>query len=189
MPIYSPAIPRAPIAPLTSGAGTFINIPHMFSAATNTFAVTTNRLYVVPFFMPRHYVVGKFWCNVTATAAGNAQMGIYNMDQDLATIGTLLVKTTANVDVSGTGVKSGACTSTTVAPGWYFLAAQFSSTPTVTGIGANNLQNYTGFLSATFAKVTSQYRVPSFGLPADETGQTYTEAGSANFPIIGYSTQ
>lgn len=177
-------------APLTSGAGAYINIAALFVSATNTFAVTANRLYGVPFYLPRPYTVGKFWCNITGSAAGNAQLGIYNLDQDLATITTLAVKTTANVDVSSTGVKSGACTATPLIAGWYLLAAQFSGTPTVTGVAANNLLSNFGFLSASFTKGLGAYRdVGSFGLPADETGQTYTNAAGINLPIIGYSTQ
>ena len=188
MPLTNPASGYRSQGPLLT-SGTWLNVAPVPTGATVTFSVNSGRIHQVPFFIPRPYTIGKFWLNVTGTAAGNARLGIYNLNQETGALLTLVVQTTANIDVSSTGIKSGTCTATVLAPGFYSMASFFSSTPTITGGAPTLTLPIFGYSTAAFTRTAMQYRALAFtSLPSDETGQSYTDSTSANIPLIGFTT-
>lgn len=135
----------------SSGAGAFYGLPpisqqwYTFPSSDNnisTSARVANRLYLVPFPNPQTTTYDAIACEVTSAAAGNVRMGIYGpFTGSFASIP--LVLDAGTISAASNGVKS-VTISQSLSPGWYLLAAVFSSTPVVREIANSGALNLFG---------------------------------------------
>lgn len=108
----------------------------------STMSTAANTMYLVPFPVPQTTTYDAFGLEITASAAGNVHLGIYGpFTGSFASLP--LVLDTGAVSVSSTGQKTQAI-SQSLTPGWYFLAALFSNSPTVRQIANSNALNVFG---------------------------------------------
>lgn len=145
-----------------------------------------NQLRLVPIYVPFEYTVNAVSFNVMAAASigGQARVGLYTMDRSV-TLTALRHTDFGSVAVDSTGVKSIAFAPITLAPGWYWLAINFSAT---TGIANCDLPAdgmYLSFSSMTL--VTAYFRNPqAFGAMPATAAMTNV---SGNMPVIGLGVQ
>lgn len=124
---------------LSLRAGTWVG-GHVTNATSSSLAVTANRLYLVPFYLPAARGIQGLGVQVsTAGAAGTSvRLGVYRPDpaNDYEPGARLLDWGTINTD--STGVRQVTATATLAAGLWY-VAGYFSGTPTVvsTTTGSN----------------------------------------------------
>ena len=146
------------------------------AAATTTFAITANRLYYFPFFVPDATTFTRIGINVTTGAAGNARLGIYNNSNGIPSGAPLLDAGT--VDVSTTGEKE-IVISQALPVGWHWLALVSDAAPTLT---AENLATAVllcnvGSLSGSAGNVTHVQQTFTFAAlptPSSITGANLT---------------
>lgn len=151
------------------------------------FTVTADRLYVMPISFGGGVSIDRITVGVV-TGAGNAYMGLYNLDGDGKP--TTLVTDYGTIDVSTSGEKS-ITISETLTSGYYGLGIVFSGTPAVY-TGASSSGNIADLLlngvifggnnSTSFPM--GRYMSHTYGaLPS-----TFTEAGTlgnpANIPYV-----
>jgi hypothetical protein len=161
-------------------------------STVNTLALTANRLYLIPFWVPYRRAFTTLACMVTAFAAGNARMGVYNANQQSGQPTTLVAEGASAID---TGTSNGIRTATisqTLNPGMYYFALISDATATVRAANA-------GAYSATGAVIVSttlntglgMYRAVTYdtltniGDQSAQTGWTMSAAAGGATPIIG----
>ncbi len=116
------------------------------AGGTSSMSVALNTLYAVPFLCEERRTFDRIGIRVAGTAAGNARLGIYNSGADGLPSSLLLdsgqlATSTINTDVTAT------ISQELQAQTLYWLAAVFSSTPTV---GADNVYEAAGLGAADF---------------------------------------
>lgn len=100
---------------------------------TNTLAISSNTLYAMLFPVGMRTTFTRIAIDVTATAVGNARLGIYAADGTGGVPGTLVLDAgTVSVDTS-TGVKQ-VTISQTLDPGFYWTTVVSDVTPTLRAI-------------------------------------------------------
>lgn len=139
---------------------------------SGTLQVTADILYCRPFIVTSTAAFTRIGLEVTATAAGNARMGIYNWANGVA---TTLVVDLGTVDASGTGEKE-VTISQTLAPGIYGIAVVFDNTPTVATVGRD-----TGFAHDFFGGAAANQQIGRI------TGAHTYAALPSPFPSATYS--
>lgn len=151
------------------------------AAAVTTFAITANRLYYFPFFVPQATTFTRIGINVTTGAAGNARLGIYANSNGIPSGAPTLDAGT--VDVSTTGEKE-IVISQALAAGWHWLALVSDVAPTLT---AENLATAVllcnvGSLSGAAGNVTHVQQ--SFTYAALPTPSSITGANTTTPPRV-----
>jgi hypothetical protein len=140
------------VGPITSTITANINgsssanqrVWHMFLGPVTgaTLTVTANRVYYLPIFIPHITAVRNLRVYSSGTVTtGNVILGIYDSLNGVPN--ARQVQTSATAVTSGTGYTEIGINWTPTAPGWYWLAAVYSSTPTQ--FGMDNGAVYTGW--------------------------------------------
>ena len=144
------------------------------TALTTSGAVTSGRMYAIPFFVPKTITLDRIGINVTTlVSAGKARVGIYNDSNGEP--GTLVSSTdVGELDTSGTGVKSSTINVTLTGGSLYWLAVLFNNAtnviraaPLADTISVLGLDSGLGTASYTYVYVAQTYgALPSpFGTP------------------------
>lgn len=143
------------------------------ATATGGTWVTANRALFVPFWVEQPFVAKKIGVNVTATAAGNVDVGIYDL------FGNRLVSA-GSIAVGGVGLQTFDITDTLLVPGTYFMAMVVSTTTTVAFLRS----------SPTFmlAQISGCRQMASGGPPLPAVA-TFTTIQSGFLPIMVVSGQ
>jgi hypothetical protein len=133
------------------------------------------------YFLPFTVKTRSTWTDIGVwiqTAGGNIKLGIYaNNDTTNRPTGNVLCQTN-NIDVTGTGVKSGAFTSAcTLEPGRIYWFAQQTDNTAVRFSGPSNSDTWWASLlgSATEANIMSS--ASAFAIEIEVTGVTYGTFG------------
>lgn len=115
------------------------------AAGSGNTAFSANTLYAYPIFISQKITAIAIGVNVTTLSAGNVRCGIYT---DSAGVPSALLVDGGSISTGTTGFKS-ATISTVLIPGWYWLAAVFSGTPSTSTVGVTSAQHWLGFSSGT----------------------------------------
>ena len=147
----SSGVTSAVLPPVPSGT----TLAHIAGAYANNVSVgvgvaTTNRLYFVPFILPRACTITELGAQVTTTGSGNFAAGIYS---DSSGSPSALLVTTAKLSTSSIGFISSAV-SYTLAAGTPYWAAMVVDNTTAKFIG---LQGIASGLYATTTGVSMSY--------------------------------
>lgn len=130
----------------------YYNVSNAICGTFSTGAITANRLYAVPFYVgPGGFAADRIGVNVTASAAGNARLGVYAIHATSFLPDALLLDA-GTVDVSTTGFKSITISQTfTANPPYYlvWLALVSDVAPTITSF-ANTVPIFGGLISGPF---------------------------------------
>lgn len=153
--------------------------PLTHTAQTTSGAVTSGRLYAIPFFVPRTITLDRIAINVTTlVASGKARVGIYTDSNGEP--GSLVAGTdVAELDTSATGVKASTVSVTLTAGSLYWLAVLFNNaTNVVRGAAVAGMIDVLGSdntlptAAVTHLYVAQAYGAlpASFGTPTNGTG-------------------
>jgi hypothetical protein len=124
-PVFQSFTPRPP-------GITEYQVPYaVTSTAGTTLTLTANRVYWIPFVVPRKVSITQLAINVTTSAAGTHYVGVYASDYYWQPTGAPLVS--VSFDASATGVKT-ATVSLTLQPGVYWFAWAAGSAATVRAV-------------------------------------------------------
>lgn len=140
-----------------------------------TQAVLANRLYASLIYIPRRTNINRIGLEVTTLASGSqARLGIYDLDNDSREPGSLIVDG-GIVDTGTTGIKE-VIIDVDLNPGWYYMAAAFSGTPTIRAVIVT-AENFRSLMGVTAPNTNNQnLNVPfTFGaLPITFPTAVYT---------------
>lgn len=156
------------------------------AVATGAGALTANRLYMNPVWVPYAMTITDLVVSVTTGGSGNVRLGVYSMINGAPGL---------RLDSGDTGqsvVSTGRITKTVSVvidkPQWVFIACVTDinfSTNRITShstVGPVQIQS-DGSLAMTF----SYYRSFTYAnLPADESAQTYTIAATTAVPLLAF---
>jgi len=156
-------------------------VPYAVNAtAGTTLALTSGRIYWIPFIVPRKLNITQLAINVTTASAGTHYVGIYASDYYWQPTGSPLVS--ASFDASSTGVKT-ANVSLTLQPDVYWFAWAAGSAATVQAIALGACPSL-GLGNLGTAHTTYYYTSGST-LPNPAPSSGYTVATGSALPAIG----
>ena len=135
----------------------------------STYALTANRLYVHPIFVPQPITITQAQCEVsTLAASGNLVMGIYSAALSNNRVEpTSLLSSFGAVSVATTGAKTLSSLSVAVNPGLYCIAWLADSAPTMRTATAYPLGGMAGISTSGSSNLYT-------GMRASYVSQTYT---------------
>lgn len=159
-------------------------MPLTCSAKSVSGALTSGRMYAIPFFSPKAMTLDFLAVNCTTlVAAGVLRLGIYS-DSGNGEPGSLLIDA-GTVDTSGTGVKTCACAQALAGGSLYWLVALSNSAthafraPVIAGM-VNVIGDDVAFPTT---HITHFYAAQTYGnLPG--TFPTVTQGTGIVFPLI-----
>jgi hypothetical protein len=124
-------LPLSPRVTVAGVAGTFLLAPTITATISGTLALTANRQYFIPIYVPYVLTTTTLACEVTTLGSGSSiRMNIYAADANGAPTGSPL-GTDVNVSSATIGVKTGAY-AVTLKPGLYWASMVCNATaPTV----------------------------------------------------------
>jgi hypothetical protein len=158
-----------------------------FIATVANYPAAANRLYGIPVYISEACTVTKIGLETTAGNAGNARLGIYNMDSDA--LPSTLVLDAGTVTTTSTGEKE-ISISQALAAGWYFLGVVFDAGGAVSetrGIGtaSNGSFIYGGSSAATLGTSVAPYVSHTYGaLPSSFGTATLSTMTGASYPAL-----
>lgn len=137
-------------------------------------AVTANRLYMMPFFVPHRRTFTDVLLSVASAVAGNCRLGIYRRRANSGMPGTLIADF-GTVSVNVTNTDQRITISQALAPGWYLAASVSDVAMNVRRLsGSNSIGGAWVPSGSTVTNVTGLSRAFTYGaLPADETASAY----------------
>lgn len=150
-------------------------------------AITANRLYMLPVWVPYAMTITDVVVAVTTGAAGNVRMGVYSMINGAP--GLRLDSGDTGQSVSSTGSRVSKSVSVVIdKPQWVFLALDsdvaFSTNRCSAHAQVGPIQMQS---DGTTAMTFSFYRTFNYAaLPADETAQSYTIAATTAVPVVAF---
>jgi hypothetical protein len=155
--------------------GKYYGSPDLVDAWT-TQAVTSNRLYATPLYIPRRTNITRIGIEVTNSSVGSqARLGLYNLDNTDGEPGSLIVD--GGVVATNTNGLKEAVVDVNLNPGWYYMAAAFSGTPTVRAIGVSS-ETMRSLLGATAPNANNQTITVVFAF--DVLPNTFPDAEYSN---------
>ena len=151
-----------------------------------TLNVTANRVYFLPIHIPRKGVVMQSMRTTSQGngTAGNVTMGLY-ADNGSGQPAARLASTASIAVATGTAFNAAAVTYTFPNAGWYWMAAVFSTAPTMGAADLstqNSFQGYRNWNATGRALLGEFIDNGSYALP-DPAGATVISDGN-NFPWI-----
>lgn len=168
----------------------YLVTPHSGAAAG---ALTANRIYMTPIWVPRTRTYSGYGVVLTTTAGTSIiRVGLYNCNSSLQPT-TKIDEGAATIDASAatgvTGLKTVAFgANQSLTPGLYFLACVTDGTPQVMRLPAGSAIGPFGMRLSTGAVTTNSGKHRDAGastLPADETAQTYAIQAGNGYPVVG----
>jgi len=150
------------------------------STAATTLALTANRIYWIPFAVPRKVSITQLAINVTTASAGTHYIGIYASNYYWQPTGTPLVR--ASFNTGSTGVKT-ANISLILQPDVYWFAWVAGSGATVRAVALAACASLG--LSNLGTANTTYYYTSGSTLPDPAPTSGYTAATGSAVPAIG----
>lgn len=155
-------------------------IPYAIGAtALTTLALSTNRIYYIPFVSPINCMITQLAVEVTTASAGTGQIGVYNSNnfRPFQRLGTPV-----DINTGTTGVKSGNTNVSIVAGELYFLALINTAGATIRAVAVGSLHTILGIATGTTAFNTHYFEAGSGGvLPATANASS---SGTGAVPCI-----
>lgn len=189
-PIAENVSPGLPIVSSTYGRKAVFSSHYMMETDV-AYALTADRLYLVPFKTDSAYDINGFYIHMTVAGAAStkARIGLYQMKSD-GQPGEVIVETADIATDVTAGVLSPSVTQKRINPGWYFIALVNTGAPTYNCYNALNFGNSPlGCSSAASSMVPIQMLYKTIAgwssLPANPTGlSVFSAGGSAGTPSI-----
>lgn len=156
------------------------------AVGTGAGALTANRFYMLPVWVPYAMEITDVVVSVTTGSAGNVRLGVYSMVNGAP--GVRLDSGDTGQSVASTGRVSKTVSVVVDKPQWVFLAlvtdVTFSTNRITSHATVGPVQiTSDGLLAMTF----SYYRSFTYGaLPADESLQSYTIAATTAVPLVAF---
>ncbi len=138
--------------------------------------MTANRLYANPVFVARTMTFDRIAIDVTTGSAGAARLGIYN-DDGTGLPGSL-VSDLGTVDTTSTALVA-ITISQQLTKGWYWLAAVFDATPSITKEQLTYIVAPLGLNATTFSIQVCGFKAHTYGSLPDPYGTMTTFVGVA----------
>lgn len=113
--------------------------------ALTTGAIVANRLYAIPFVVPKQIKIDRIAINVTTNSTGNARLGIY--DDSGSLYPTRLIIDAGEITTSTTGVKSITLSNLVLMPGLKWLVVVGNGGPTLRSFAVASMLPVMGFAS------------------------------------------
>lgn len=178
-PGYLPEVNVVSAAGVTSMAqANYYNPEFVRTGSANGHVVVANRVYFNTIYLAKQAIIRRIKCQSASTGVtGNVIFGIYSNNSSTGLPDQLLYNSSSTAVGSGftqniVGSDSGLIT---LQPGFYHLAAIFSSTPTMLGYNNGNC-NYSHYGSIEhgggFQNLVPWFGNSSFALPSSMTGIT-----------------
>lgn len=152
--------------------------------ALTTLALTSNRIYYIPFTPLRNVSLTSLAVEVTTASAGTGQVGVYDSTTNFRPNSLLA---SINIDTGATGVKSGTVSLSLTTGQLYWLALINSSAATIRAVAVGGTQAILGIATGGTAWNTHYHQAGSGGTLPSTAGANTNGTGSVPAIYIRYS--
>lgn len=151
------------------------------ATAKTTLALTANRLYAIPFFVPKTITLDRIAIHVSTAGTGNARLGIYRDDGTADPSTATLILDAGEVSIAATGKQELTINQTLTGGYLYYLAIVTNGTPTIGAVAlASMMTSFFGLTDiTTTAWLTFAYRSFTYAALPNPFNGTITLASGA----------